>query len=74
LKEVLAIANPMLASHRYTEALTAMAALQPQVDAFFEKVMVNADDAALRKNRLALLSTLRQLFLCVADISLLQNV
>ena len=74
LKEVLAIANPMLASHRYTEALTAMAALQSQVDAFFEKVMVNADDAALRKNRLALLSTLRQLFLCVADISLLQNV
>jgi glycyl-tRNA synthetase beta chain len=51
-----------------------MAGLQPQVDAFFDKVMVNADDVALRQNRLALLKALRQLFLRVADISLLQNV
>lgn len=74
LKEVLATVNPLLASHRYTEALAAMAGLQPQIDAFFDKVMVNAEDAALKQNRLALLNTLRQLFLRVADISLLQNV
>jgi glycyl-tRNA synthetase beta chain len=74
LGNLLATVNPLLASHRYTEALAAMAALQPQVDAFFDNVMVNADDAALRQNRLALLNTLRQLFLQVADISLLQNV
>lgn len=74
LKEVLATVNPLLASHRYTEALAAMAGLQPQIDAFFDKVMVNAEDAALKQNRLALLNTSRQLFLRVADISLLQNV
>jgi len=74
LESLLAIVNPLLASHRYTEALAVMAGLQPQVDAFFDKVMVNADDVALRQNRLALLKALRQLFLRVADISLLQNV
>ena len=74
LDTLLASVNPLLASHRYTEALAAMAGLQPEVDAFFDKVMVNADDAALRQNRLALLNLLRQLFLRVADISLLQNV
>ena len=41
------------------------------VDEFFDNVMVNADDEALRKNRLALLSRLRALFLGVADISIL---
>lgn len=74
LESLLAIVNPLLSSHRYTEALAVMADLQPQVDAFFDKVMVNADDVALRQNRLALLKALRQLFLRVADISLLQNV
>ena len=74
LDNLLAMVNPLLAAHRYTEALAAMASLQPQVDAFFDKVMVNAEDPALRQNRLALLNILRQLFLRVADISLLQNV
>jgi glycyl-tRNA synthetase beta chain len=74
LQLVLAQSEPLLASHRYTEALAAMASLQPQIDAFFEQVMVNTEDDALRKNRLALLNVLRQLFLRVADISLLQNV
>ncbi|MES2604519.1 MAG: glycine--tRNA ligase subunit beta [Pseudomonadota bacterium] len=74
LKEVLSTVNPLLASHRYTEALAVMAGIQTQVDAFFDQVMVNAEDAALKQNRLALLNTLRQLFLRVADISLLQNV
>ena len=42
------------------------------MDAFFDKVMVMADDQELRVNRLTLLSKLRELFLQVADISLLQ--
>jgi glycyl-tRNA synthetase beta chain len=74
LADLLAVVGPLLASHRYTEALAAMAGLQPQVDAFFDQVMVNVEDAALRQNRLALLQRLRELFLQVADISLLQNV
>ncbi len=40
--------------------MRAMAALRGPVDAFFEAVMVNADDPALRRNRLALLATLRR--------------
>lgn len=55
----------------YLARLNALAALREPVDAFFEQVMVNADDAALRRNRLALLAQLRGLFLDVADISLL---
>lgn len=74
LADVLAAVGPLLASHRYTKALAAMAELQPPVDAFFDQVMVNVEDAALRQNRLALLQRLRELFLRVADISLLQNV
>ncbi|WP_165907357.1 hypothetical protein [Rheinheimera sp. D18] len=42
------------------------------IDNFFDKVMVNADDAAVRANRQALLKQLRELFLQVADISVLQ--
>ncbi len=71
---VISQVEPLLAAHRYTEALAAMASLQVHVDAFFEQVMVNAENPGLRKNRLALLNSLRQLFLRVADISLLQNV
>lgn len=63
---------PLFANHDYTAALTRLAALRPQVDAFFEQVMVMAEDAGVRANRLALLAKLRSLFLQVADISLLQ--
>ncbi|MGB5439497.1 MAG: glycine--tRNA ligase subunit beta [Gammaproteobacteria bacterium] len=56
----------------YTGALSELAALQAPVDAFFDDVMVMADDPALRDNRLALLNVLSQLFLRVADISKLQ--
>jgi glycyl-tRNA synthetase beta chain len=66
--------EPLLKQSDFTPALAAMAELQPVVDAFFDQVMVNADDPALRDNRLALLQQLRTLFLRVADISLLQNV
>jgi len=66
--------GPLLKTNQFADALAAMAALQPPVDAFFEQVMVNVDDQAVRNNRLALLQQLRQLFLGIADISLLQNV
>jgi glycyl-tRNA synthetase beta chain len=55
----------------YTEALSCLAALREPVDAFFDDVMVNVEDAQLRDNRLNLLKRLRDLFLEVADISLL---
>jgi glycyl-tRNA synthetase beta chain len=53
----------------YAEALQRLARLRPAVDAFFDKVMVMADDAAVRANRLALLARVRELFLRVADLS-----
>ena len=53
----------------YSAVLESLAALREPVDGFFDKVMVMADDAALRDNRLAMLAQLRGLFLKVADIS-----
>jgi len=53
----------------YTASLQALAALREPVDAFFDSVMVNAEDPALRANRLALLATLHQAMNRVADIS-----
>lgn len=58
--------------HGYAEGLAHLASMREVIDNFFDKVMVNADDAAVRANRLALLKQLRELFLQVADISLLQ--
>ncbi|HWD30682.1 MAG TPA: glycine--tRNA ligase subunit beta [Pseudomonas sp.] len=63
--------QPMAAARQYSESLARLAALREPVDAFFEAVMVNAEDANVRANRYALLSRLRGLFLGVADISLL---
>jgi glycyl-tRNA synthetase beta chain len=62
---------PLFAAGDYTAALGKLAHLREAVDAFFDGVMVMADDAALRDNRLALLNRMRTLFLKVADISLL---
>lgn len=58
-----------MAEGHYTEALGALAGLQAPVDRFFDDVMVMADDDSVRNNRLALLSSLRELFLQMADIS-----
>jgi len=63
------VAQGHLADDQYTEALACLAGLRESVDAFFDGVMVNADDEALRANRLSLLKALRDLFLEVADIS-----
>jgi len=62
---------PLARARDYRSALARLAALRAPVDAFFEEVLVNADDAAVRANRYALLAKLRGLFLGVADISLL---
>jgi glycyl-tRNA synthetase beta chain len=64
--------EPVFAAGQYKEALVELAALRETVDAFFDSVMVMAEDDAVRINRLTLLSKLRELFLQVADISLLQ--
>jgi glycyl-tRNA synthetase beta chain len=55
----------------YAGALARLARLRPAVDAFFDGVMVNAEDASLRTNRLALLAQLRGLFTRIADLSCL---
>jgi glycyl-tRNA synthetase beta chain len=60
---------PLISKRAYTDALQQLAGLRKPVDAFFDDVMVMTDDEAVRKNRLALLSELRSLFLDVADIS-----
>ncbi len=60
-----------LAAHDYTAALKQLAGLRAPVDAFFDSVMVMADDLAVRHNRLALLAALSSLMNQVADISLL---
>ena len=58
-------------SQDYTRILTTLATLRNVIDNFFDNVMVMADDEAVKHNRLALLSLLRQLFLTTADISIL---
>ncbi|ASU15653.1 glycine--tRNA ligase subunit beta [Actinobacillus pleuropneumoniae] len=63
---------PTFANGEYQTALDRLASLRETVDNFFEKVMVNAEDANLRRNRQAILNNLRNLFLQVADISVLQ--
>jgi glycyl-tRNA synthetase beta chain len=63
--------QPLAAGRQYNLALSQLANLREPVDAFFEAVLVNAEDPAVRANRYALLAKLRGLFLGVADISVL---
>jgi glycyl-tRNA synthetase beta chain len=56
----------------YNTALSTLSSLRQVIDQFFDEVMVNVEDQAVRQNRLALLNQLRQAFLFVADISVLQ--
>ena len=73
LNDALVKLQPQVQAHLqqqdFTAALQALAALQAPVDAFFEQVMVNAEDPALRRNRLALLGGLHALMNQVADLS-----
>ena len=69
LAAVQPVADAAFARGDYTASLQALAALKAPVDAFFDGVMVNADDAALRNNRLALLGGLHAAMNRVADLS-----
>jgi len=69
LKTVAPKAEAAFASGDYAASLQALAALKAPVDAFFDGVMVNAEDPALRANRLGLLATLHQAMNRVADLS-----
>ena len=62
---------PLFEKGDYAAALTSLASLRKPVDSFFDEVMVMAEDDATRNNRLAMLNMLRNLFLRVADISVL---
>lgn len=64
--------TPLLAEADYTQVLQTLAGLDAPLTQFFDDVMVNSEDAALKNNRLALLKQVRALFLTVADISELQ--
>ncbi|WP_295645041.1 glycine--tRNA ligase subunit beta [uncultured Methylibium sp.] len=69
LQSAAQLANAAFERGDYAASLQALAALKAPVDAFFDKVMVNADDAALRANRLALLAALHRAMNRVADLS-----
>jgi glycyl-tRNA synthetase beta chain len=69
LARVRAPVEQALAQRDYAAALATLAQLRGEVDAFFDAVMVNDPDAALRANRLALLSSLAGLFGRIADLS-----
>ncbi len=63
--------QPALEQSDYAAVLTGLALLKEPIDAFFENVMVMADDQDTKINRVSLLAKLRSLFLCCADISVL---
>lgn len=67
------VVQAALAAEDEQRALTALAALRTPIDQFFEQVMVMADDAAIRSNRLALLAHTARLFSGVADLTVLNN-
>lgn len=73
LNAVQAQVEPLLAAGDYQTALQQLAELRDTVDSFFDQVMVMADDAKVRANRLALLQQMRDLFGQIADISKLQG-
>ena len=66
-------ASAAYAREDFAGAMAAMAKLRPAVDAFFEKVTVNADDKALRENRLMLLNRMREATRTVADFSKIEG-
>ena len=69
LQSLRAVVDSAVAARDYSGALTALAGLKPQVDAFFDTVLVMDPDPQLRANRLALLQELRGLFGGIADLS-----
>ena len=69
LRAVEPAAEALYAEGRFEDMLVAIAQLRAPVDAFFEGVMVNAEDEALRANRLALLKRLYNVMNAVAEIA-----
>ncbi len=65
--------EPLFADGDYETALCQLSVLREPVDAFFDSVMVMADDEAIKNNRIALLNTMSELFMCAADLSRLQS-
>ena len=64
--------SPLLRNKDYQAALTELASLKAPIDNFFDNVMVMSDVEAVKINRLTLLSKIRNSFLAIADISVLQ--
>jgi glycyl-tRNA synthetase beta chain len=73
IDQVKAEANAAVANEEFAGAMSVMAKLRPAVDAFFDKVKVNDDDAKLRENRLKLLNEIRAATRTVADFSKIQD-
>ncbi len=73
IEQVKAEASAAVAKEDFASAMSAMAKLRPAVDAFFDKVKVNDDDAKLRENRLKLLNEIRAATRAVADFSRIQD-
>ncbi|MBN8970533.1 MAG: glycine--tRNA ligase subunit beta [Rhizobiales bacterium] len=73
IDEVKREASDAVAKENFEAAMAAMAKLRPAVDAFFDKVKVNDDDAKVRENRLKLLNEIRAATRAVADFSKIQD-
>ncbi|MBY6081645.1 glycine--tRNA ligase subunit beta [Ruegeria arenilitoris] len=73
LDEAQAKIAPALKAEDFPAAMAAMAALRGPIDAFFEDVQVNSDNAVLRRNRLNLLSQIRQICSSVADLTKIEG-
>ncbi|HXH46230.1 MAG TPA: glycine--tRNA ligase subunit beta [Bradyrhizobium sp.] len=73
IDEVKAEASAAVAKEDFAAAMSAMAKLRPPVDAFFDRVRVNDDDAQVRENRLKLLNEIRSATRAVADFSKIQD-
>ncbi|MEO1866139.1 MAG: DALR anticodon-binding domain-containing protein, partial [Pseudomonadota bacterium] len=73
LTETATAIKPDIEKGDFQAALRFLAGLRATVDQFFDDVMVLADDSDIRANRLALVNNMHQLFLGIADISLLQD-
>jgi glycyl-tRNA synthetase beta chain len=73
IDQVRAEAGAAVAKEDFASAMTALAKLRPAVDAFFDKVKVNDDNASVRENRLKLLNEIRAATRAVADFSKIQD-
>ena len=72
LNKIKSATETLIAQKQYEEVLGLLSTLEKYVDQFFEHVMVMSDDMEIRRNRLALLKTLSDQFLMIADISLIK--